>query len=233
MSINSGLRKIERCLTYRELALLWLKTSQAKGGYAEYWKFGEFQPWAAGNEEAGLLYHLATTVNGTVLLATQQWRLLAGWGGLLGISLLDRKQGSKPFKPPRARNFFEHWRNALCKLFAEVVAIQQAVDLISEGYFDGHDVLFADTKAELSSSFETAKLLVLGYNCFAAENGKELIDIEIVANRLGRRVTQRRNEWVMLSRSQVLAASGQLFEARDEVLAFIALEDAAENDPAK
>jgi hypothetical protein len=233
MSINSRLGKIEQCLSYRELALRWLKASQAKGGYIEYWKFGEFQPWAADNQEAGLLYHLATTVNGTVLLAAQQWRVQASWASLLSISMLDLKQGSKPFKPLRARNFFEHWRNALCKLFAEVVAVQQAVDLISEGYFDGHDVLFADAKAELSFSFETAKLLVLGYNCFAVENGKELIDIETVANRLGRRVAQRRNEWVMLSRSQVLAASGQLFEARDEVLAFIAIEDVAENDAAK
>ena len=66
-----------------------------------------------------------------------------------------------------------------------------------------------------------------------ARGNKQLIDIESVANRLGRRVVQRRNEWVMSSRSQVLAASGQLFEARDEVLAFIAMEDAAENDAAK
>jgi hypothetical protein len=233
MSINSRLGKIERCLSYRELALLWLKSSQAKGGYSEYWKFSEFQPWAAENEEAGLLYHLATTVNGTVLLAAQQWRVLASWASLLSISMLDVKPQLRPFEPHTVGGFFERWRNALCRLFAEVVAVQQAVDLISEEYVDGHEVLFADAKAELSSSFENAKLLVLGYNCFAAENGKELIDIETVANQVGRRVAQRRNEWVMLSRSEVLAASGQLFEARDEVLAFIATEDAAENDPAK
>jgi hypothetical protein len=54
-----------------------------------------------------------------------------------------------------------------------------------------------------------------------------------LSSRLGPRVGQRPNEWIMLSRSQVLAASGQLFEARDEVLAFIAIEDVAENDAAK
>ena len=63
--------------------------------------------------------------------------------------------------------------------------------------------------------------------------GKELIDMETVGNSLGRRVEQRRNEWVMLSRSKALAADGRLFEARDEVLAFIAIENAAENDPMK
>jgi hypothetical protein len=233
MSISSRLDKLESFMTYRELALLWLKKSQAQGGYSEYAKFGEFQPWVAENEEAGLIYYLATTVNGSVLLAAQQWRALASWGSLLGISMLDLKPGLKPFKPYTVAGFFERWRNLLCRLFAQAVAVQQAVDLISEGYFDGHDVLFADAKAELSSCFETAKLLVLAYNRFAEENGKELIDIETLGNKVGRRVSQRLNEWVMLSRSRVLAASGQLFEARDEVLRFIAIEDAAENDPVK
>jgi hypothetical protein len=225
MSVNSRLRKLEKFLTYREVALLWLKTSQAKGGYSDYWKFAEFEPWAAENEEAGLLYHLVSMVNGTVLTAAGQWRELAGWSSLLGVSMLDGKPGSEPFEPQRARNFFEQWRSALCRLFADVVALQQAVDLISEGYFDGHDVLFSDSKEELWSSYETAKLLILGYNCFAEEAGKELIDMETVGNSLGCRVEQRRNEWVMLSRSKALAAGGRLFEARDEVLAFIAIQN--------
>jgi hypothetical protein len=106
-----------------------------------------------------------------------------------------------------------------------VVALQQAVDLISEGYFDGHDVLFSDSKEELWSSYETAKFLILGYNCFAEQAERELIDIETMGNSLGRRVEQRRNEWVMLSRSKALAAGGRPFEARDEVLAFIAIEN--------
>jgi hypothetical protein len=180
MSVNSRLPNCEKSLKGREVALLWLKTSQAKGGYSDYWKFAEFEPWAAENEEAGLLYHLVSMVNGTVLTAAGQWRVLAGWSSLLGISMLDGKPGSEPFEPQRARNFFEHWRSALCKLFADVVALQQAVDLISEGYFDGHDVLFSDSKEELWSSYETAKLLILGYNCFAEETGKELIDMETV-----------------------------------------------------
>ena len=32
MSVNSRLHNIERSLRYRELALLWLKTSQERGG---------------------------------------------------------------------------------------------------------------------------------------------------------------------------------------------------------
>lgn len=229
MSIDSRLRKLEKGMTYREMALLWLKTLQAKGGYSDYWKFAEFEPWAAENEEAGLLYHLTSMVNSTVLLASQQWRELASWSSLLSISMLDVKPGSKPFEPQRAVNFYENWRNGLCRLLAEVVALQRAVDLISEGYFDGHDVLFSDAKEELWSCFESAKLLIQGYNCFAGEVGKDVIDIEAVGNSLGRRVEQHLNEWVILSRSKALAAAGMLFEARDQVLAFIASENAAEN----
>ena len=45
MSIDSRLRKLEKGMTYHEKALLWLKTLQAKGGYSDYWKFAEFEPW--------------------------------------------------------------------------------------------------------------------------------------------------------------------------------------------
>ena len=63
-------------------------------------------------------------------------------------------------------------------ILTEVVALERAVDLISEGYFDGHDVLFADSRKELTSSHETARFLIVGYNCFAEENSNEPIDMQ-------------------------------------------------------
>ena len=89
MNINSRLRSVQESLKGREMALFWLKTSQAKGGYFEYWHSAEFLPWASENEEAGVLYHLAVEVNGTVIMATDKWRALAGWGALLGISMIE------------------------------------------------------------------------------------------------------------------------------------------------
>jgi hypothetical protein len=75
MSINSRLRNLERSLKGRELALRWLKSSQARGGYSEYWEIGEFQPWASENEEAGLLYHLAShSICSAHLSASPTWR---------------------------------------------------------------------------------------------------------------------------------------------------------------
>jgi len=225
MSVNSRLKKIEGGMTYREWALLWLKTSQEKSSYSESWKFAEFQPWAAENEEAGMIYYLTNMVNIAVLLTTEQLRAQTTWGSLLSLSMFNVQPGLRPLEPRPIEEFVERWRDALCRLFTEVVALQQAVDLISDQYFDGYDVLFSDAKEKLRDSFETAKLLILGYNCFAEENNQAQIDIEIAASQLGSKVEQRLNEWVMVSRSKVLAAAGDLFEARDQVLAFLTLDE--------
>ena len=221
MTVNSRLHKMERSLRYRELALLWLKTSQERGGYADYWKIGEFQPWVSDNEEAGLLYDLAFAVNGAVMTAAQGWRALAGWASLLGLAMIDTTPDSKPFDLATVGNFPELWREKLCVFFTDVVTLERAVDLICDGYFDGHDVLFKDSREELKSSYERAELLVVGYNCFAQENGKEAIDIDALLHCPERRVTQHLNEWVMLSQSKVLAARGKVFEARDKILALL------------
>lgn len=225
MSIHSRLSKFERSLKYRELALLWLKTAQGRSGYSEYWKTGEFQSWASDNEELGLLYHLAFEVNGAVMIAAQGWRGLASWASLLGMSMLATSPQSKPFELGTGRDFLELWREKLCMILADVVALERAVDLISEGYFDGHDVLFADSQKQLTSSYETARLLIIGYNCFAEENGKEPIDIEDIERSPGRKVDHFLREWVMLSRSQALVGCGEIFAARDEVLAWLKTDD--------
>lgn len=206
MSINSRLRTFQKSLKFREVALLWLKTSQARGGYSEYWKIGEFQPWVSENEEAGLLYHLAFEVNGAVITAAHGWHVLTGWASLLGILMIDTPPTSMRFHVGTVGDFLELWRHKLCKFLAEVVAIEQAVALVSAGYFDEHDVLFADARKELTSSYERAKLLVLGYNCFAEENRKEPIDMDAVERSQGRTVQQLLDEWVMLSRSKALVA---------------------------
>jgi hypothetical protein len=225
VSIHSRLSNFEKSLQYRDLALLWLKTSQGRSGYSEYWKIGEFQPWASDNDEAGLLYHLAFEVNGAVMTAAQGWRGLASWASLLGLFMLATSPQSKPLELGTAGDFLELWREKLCTILADVVALQRAVDLISEGYFDGHDVLFADSQKELTSSYETAQLLIVGYNCFAEENRKELIDTEVIERSPGRKVDHSLKEWVMLSRSQALVACGEIFAARDEVLALLKTDD--------
>jgi hypothetical protein len=188
---------------------------------SDYWKFGEFQTWVSDNEEAALLYNLAFEVNGAVMTAAQGWSVLAGWASLLGIAMIDTTPHSKPFDLAAVENFPELWCQRICAFFADVVTMEQAVDLISEGYFDGHDVLFKDSRAELTSSYEKAKLLVLGYNCFAQDNGKEAIDIDALQRSPRLKVAQHLNEWVILSQSKCLAARGKILEARDKILALL------------
>ena len=161
MSVTSRLRNIEKSLQYRELALLCLKTAQGRSGYSEYWKIGEFQPWASENKEAGLMYNLAFEVNGAVMTAAQEWRVLMRWASLLGIFMLATSPQSKPLELGTAGDFLELWRERLCTILADVVALERAVDLISEGYFDGHGVLFADSQKKLTTSHETARLLIV------------------------------------------------------------------------
>lgn len=226
MSVSSRLRNCEKSLKGRELALLWLKTSQARGGYLEYWKTGEFQSWVSENDEASLLYHLAFEVNGAVLMAADGWRALASWASLLGISMIIyTTPQSTPFQLGTAVDFHGLWRERLCAFLADVVAVRRAVDLISEGYFAGHDVLFADVKEWLTASAESADSLVVAYNYFADENGKETIDLDAGEHCLGRRVEKLLNEWVMLSRSSALMARGRPFDARDEVLSWFSAND--------
>ncbi|HST12380.1 MAG TPA: hypothetical protein VLL05_18540 [Terriglobales bacterium] len=208
MSIHSRLSKFETSLQYRELALLWLKNAQGRSEYSEYWRIGEFQPWASESKEAGLMYNLTFEVNGAVMTAAREWRVLMSWASLLGLSMLATSPQSKSFELGTAGDFRELWRKKLCTILADVVALEQAVDLISEGYFDGHDVLFADSRRELTSSHETARFLIVGYNCFAEENGNDPIDIEVERSP-GRQVDHFLNEWVMLSRSKVLVACGE------------------------
>src|SRR5438270_12308088 len=67
------------------------------------------------------------------------------------------------------------------------------------------------------------------YNCFAEENEKESIDMEDIERSPGRKVDHFLNEWVMLSRSKVLVARGEIFATRDEVLALLKTDDPGTN----
>jgi len=138
--------------------------------------------------------------------------------------MIDRSPESRPVQPEIMRDFSECWRQKLRTLLAEMVAFEQAVDMISQEYFDGHDVLFADAKEQLTSSREVAELLVAGYNCVAEDDGTEPIDLEGDIGCPGRSVEQHVNEWAMLSRSRALTVCGRIFEARDEASRYLSLD---------
>jgi hypothetical protein len=67
--------------------------------------------------------------------------------------------------------------------------------------------------------------LIVGYNWFADENGKDPIDVEAIERGPGPKTDQLLNEWVILSRSSALIARGKVFEARDEVLSLLSTDE--------
>jgi len=77
MTINTRLRSVQKSLVGREMALFWLRLSQQRGGYLEYWNNAEFQTWPSETAEGGLLYYLALEVNNSVILAADTWRQIA------------------------------------------------------------------------------------------------------------------------------------------------------------
>jgi len=56
--------------------------------------------------------------------------------------MIDTTPDSKPFELATVGTILEVWRQKLCGFVADVVTLERAVDLICDGYFDGHDVLF-------------------------------------------------------------------------------------------
>ena len=128
----------------------------------------------------------------------------------------NRPSVSKHFEP-----LPERWRDKLCSSFADLTAHEEAVNLISLGCFEGSEVLFADARQHLTASCESVRELIVGYNWFAAQNGKEKIDIEKNGVGAPGRVEELLNQWVRLSRGKALVLTGKLFEGRDEILSLL------------
>ena len=140
---------------------------------------------------------------------------------LLGVSMIEATGEEKVVTVETVPDFSERWREKLVTLFAEVLAHEEAVGLISQGYFQGNEVLFTDARECLTASGECARQLIVAYNWFAAHEGKEPIDIDGNDVRVPGHVEQLLNSWVRLSRARALSGMGKIFEARHEVLSLL------------
>ena len=137
--------------------------------------------------------------------------------------MIEATNEGKALEFETATDLPERWRKKLCSSFADLIAHEEAVDLISQGYFQGNDVLFADARKYLAASCKRARELVVAYNWFAAQNGKERIDTAGSDVRAAGRAEQLLNQWVRLSRGKALVATGKVFEGRDEILSVLQL----------
>jgi hypothetical protein len=94
------------------------------------------------------------------------------------------------------RDLPERWRGKVCSFLADVLAHEEAVDLISQGYFQGNEVLFTDVRERLTAACEAVGELITSYNWFATQHSKEAIDTERSDVHASVRVEQLLNEWV-------------------------------------
>ena len=180
MTKANRIGRLQQRLTATESFLLWMESLKAKGGFSEYWKFATFVSWPYERGEEGLLYHLFFEVNTGVQLAIDRSKLIGKWASLVGLAMLGAK--GIPVLPELADvgDLEETWRQALCAYLEEVLALEHAVEIISDVYFDGHEVLFSDVKEELAAFRKRATLQISGYNLFAAENNLVLIDAHAI-----------------------------------------------------
>lgn len=197
---------------------MWLVTAQGKSGYRDRWKTSYFEPWVSESEEAGLLYHLANDLNCAVIAEAHQWRLVAGWAALLGVSMINSKPNSELTLGKESLNF---WREKLCTLFSDILSLESAINGFSAGYFDDHDVLFKDSREQLTQCKESAELLILGYNQFAEENGIEPINLVVVEQRTSRKIGEHLRTFATLARSHALVSAGKLLDAHEEILSLL------------
>ena len=118
-------------------------------------------------------------------------------------------------------NLMEVWRQRLYSLLEGVVALERAVKIIREVYFDDYEVLFSDVKTELASCRERTRLLIAGYNLFAETQQLEPIDINGIEEYKGSRVKEFIDQWVAIAHSDDLLMRGRRFEARDVVISWL------------
>jgi hypothetical protein len=227
--MSSRIRRIEQSVEAFEFVLLWLKQLQLKGGFSEFWKFSIFQTWPSESVRLGMLYNLVFQVNSAAMVATEKARSLSRWAALVGLALFEIPVPilSESAVDPKTPGVFEVaaiWREMLCNVFMEIVALRQATELISDRYFLGHKVLFSDTDRAIEIERERLIKLIHAYNWFAGENGLPSIDAVEIEKGQGPSLGRLLEEWTMLARSEALADNGELLQARDEILNYLRTE---------
>jgi hypothetical protein len=165
---------------------------------------------------------LANDLNCAVIAEAHQWRSVAGWAALLGLSMINSEPNPEL---PLGKESLNLWREKLCTLCSDILSLESAVNGFSASYFDDHDVLFKDSREQLTQCKESAELLILGYNQFAEEHGIEPINLVVVEEKTSRKMGEHLRTFATLARSQALVSAGKLLDAYEEILSLLNNED--------
>jgi hypothetical protein len=163
VTLEARIQKLETSLPAKEKFFLWLHRAKATGGFETYWErelAGPLEPfeWFK-DEEAYLLFHLTNDLNMTIFKnasTNRDLRSLAHCaldGILRRICRLNKSSVFVPVHPiPENANFIGKKLCAKFKsLLEETVLMATAIDVISETYLGGEDILFSDIRATLDT----------------------------------------------------------------------------------
>jgi hypothetical protein len=163
VTLETRIQRLEASLAAREKFSLWLHRAKAAGGFVPYWERelkGLLAPleWFE-DEEAYFLFRLVNDVNFTILnnaSKNQDLRSLAHCaldGILRRLCRLNKSSVFVPVHPiPEDATLVAKKLCAKFKLLLEETELMaSAIDVISETYLGGEDILFSDIRATLDA----------------------------------------------------------------------------------
>ncbi len=226
MTLETRIRKLETSLPAKEKFFLWLHRAKATGGFVPYWEKelkGPLAPleWFA-DEEAYSLFRLVNDVNFTILNnapTNQDLRSYAHCaldGMLRRICRLNKSSVFVPVHPiPENATLIGKKLCAKFKLLLEETELMTtAIDVISETYLGGEDILFPDTRALLNAEVSNLRATADVYDPLTDWLEIEpLILKEVVPG--SPIVDARANQIVLISRADALVFSSDVRKFKD------------------
>lgn len=226
MTSKRRIDKLESSLAAKKKFFLWLHRAKAAGGFVPYWEQELKGPLAPPNwfedEEAFLLFRLVNDVNLAILKnadTNRDLRLFAHFaldGMLRRICRLDKSGVFVPVHPIPENAALVGKR--LCAKFRtlpkEAELMASAIDVISETYLGGEDILFHDIRATLDAEISNLRTTADVYDPLT-----DWLDIEPMKPRElapGSPIFDAKaNQIAQISRAEALVGSSDLRKFKD------------------
>jgi hypothetical protein len=226
MTLEARIHKLEASLAAKEKFSLWFHRAKAAGGFVPYWERelkGSMAPfeWCE-DEEAYLLFRLVNDVNFTILNNTSKNQDLRSFahcaldGVVRRISRPDRSGALVPVRaiPEIATRVGKFVCAKFKSLWEEALLMASAIDVISETYLGGEDILFPDTRAMLNA--EVSNLRTTAYVYDPITDWLEIEPLVLKEVAPGSPIVHAKaNQIVLISRADALVFSSDLRKFKD------------------
>jgi hypothetical protein len=223
-------KDLELSLTPLQAVLLWLKRAQTAAGYMDgglespppreilaksvsratrnsmkgHPEPAVEQAIQQARQQADLLYQLVVQANSSILGDAYETRksLMLVSGHLQATICVPEDRIKESGLIPRLRL-------SLTLVLENFLITEEACSRISSERLEGQDVLFPDTRRELSEQIQVMKMLSDCFNEGATDFGEDGIDWEQIRTSIQPDVDQQVANWVDLARTDMLLAYGK------------------------